>query len=329
MVEGGGGGGGSGLVAVHDSAASWARGFSVRPRKWRRWGRGWTKKEEERAKERRRGGGGESDRGRAKEYERVGFAGSPLLIFPARLAASSFHFRSYTTLPPLSLSLPRLTTFLHLSPSSYSRSSFFLPSSTLSFLLSFARHASSSCPLANSRDIFPQFYIYIYTVMRMHAQSHGNIQRIIDACKRSFLHPLLSVRRPLTPWFSHPVLHPRRDRGGRSRVAASFPFNRRWPTRSREASIISGFFILFLEFDSARISKYSVPEWGGGCRGWRATFLLPPLLLLIRYVTAGNETIVWNVFSPMWILFFDSCSISIGILPLRGEGCLHIPLYTR
>lgn len=31
----------------------------------------------------------------------------------------------------------------------------------------------------------------------------------------------------------------------------------------------------------------------------------------------------------MWILFFDSCSISIGILPLRGEGCLHIPLYTR
>ena len=191
MVEGGGGGG-SGLVAVHDSAASWARGFSVRPRKWRRWGRGWTKKEEERAKERRRGGGGESDRGRAKEYERVGFAGSPLLIFPARLAASSFHFRSYTTLPPLSLSLPRLTTFLHLSPSSYSRSSFFLPSSTLSFLLSFARHASSSCPLANSRDIFPQFYIYIYTVMCMHAQSHGNIQRIIDACKRSFLHPLLS-----------------------------------------------------------------------------------------------------------------------------------------
>lgn len=91
-----------------------------------------------------------------------------------------------------SLSLPRLTTFLHLSPSSYSRSSFFLPSSTLSFLLSFARHASSSYPLANSRDIFPQFYIYIYTVMRMHAQSHGNIQRIIDACKRSFLHPLLS-----------------------------------------------------------------------------------------------------------------------------------------
>lgn len=109
-----------------------------------------------------------------------------------------------------SLSLPRLTTFLHLSPSSYSRSSFFLPSSTLSFLLSFARHASSSYPLANSRDIFPQFYIYIYTVMRMHAQSHGNIQRIIDACKRSFLHPLLSVRRPLTPWFSHPVLYPRR-----------------------------------------------------------------------------------------------------------------------
>ena len=211
MVEGGGGGG-SGLVAVHDSAASWARGFSVRPRKWRRWGRGWTKKEEERAKERRRGGGGESDRGRTKEYERVGFAGSPLLIFPARLAASSFHFRSYTTLPPLSLSLslPRLTTFLHLSPSSYSRSSFFLPSSTLSFLLSFARHASSSYPLANSRDIFPQFYIYIYIVMRMHAQSHGNIQRIIDACKRSFLHPLLSVRRPLTPWFSHPVLYPRR-----------------------------------------------------------------------------------------------------------------------
>lgn len=28
---------GLGLVAVHDSAASWARGFSVRPRKWRRW----------------------------------------------------------------------------------------------------------------------------------------------------------------------------------------------------------------------------------------------------------------------------------------------------
>lgn len=175
MVEGGGGGGGSGLVAVHDSAASWARGFSVRPRKWRRWGRGWTKKEEERAKERRRGGGGESDRGRAKEYERVGFAGSPLLIFPARLAASSFHFRSYTTLPPLSLSLPRLTTFLHLSPSSYSRSSFFLPSSTLSFLLSFARHASSSYPLANSRDIFPQFYIYIYIQSCVCTHSHTEI----------------------------------------------------------------------------------------------------------------------------------------------------------
>lgn len=233
MVEGGGGGGGSGLVAVHDSAASWARGFSVRPRKWRRWGRGWTKKEEERAKERRRGGGGESDRGRAKEYERVGFAGSPLLIFPARLAASSFHFRSYTTLPPLSLSLslPRLTTFLHLSPSSYSRSSFFLPSSTLSFLLSFARHASSSCPLANSRDIFPQFYIYIYIQSCVCTHSHTEIFSVSSTRVNvlfciHFCHPSATDTLILAPC-PIPSSYLSRDRGGRSRVAASFPFNRR------------------------------------------------------------------------------------------------------
>lgn len=201
MVEGGGGGGGSGLVAVHDSAASWARGFSVRPRKWRRWGRGWTKKEEERAKERRRGGGGESDRGRAKEYERVGFAGSPLLIFPARLAASSFHFRSYTTLPPLSLSFSPSPH--HLPPSfSIFVFAFLLLSSFFNALLPPLFRAPRFLVVSArefTRYISTVLYIYIYTVMRMHAQSHGNIQRIIDACKRSFLHPLLSVRRPLTP----------------------------------------------------------------------------------------------------------------------------------
>lgn len=194
MVEGGGGGGGSGLVAVHDSAASWARGFSVRPRKWRRWGRGWTKKEEERAKERRRGGGGESDRGRAKEYERVGFAGSPLLIFPARLAASSFHFRSYTTLPPLSLSFSPSPH--HLPPSfSIFVFAFLLLSSFFNALLPPLFRAPRFLVVSArefTRYISTVLYIYIYTVMRMHAQSHGNIQRIIDACKRSFLHPLLS-----------------------------------------------------------------------------------------------------------------------------------------
>lgn len=177
MVEGGGGGGGSGLVAVHDSAASWARGFSVRPRKWRRWGRGWTKKEEERAKERRRGGGGESDRGRAKEYERVGFAGSPLLIFPARLAASSFHFRSYTTLPPLSLSLflslasPPSSIFLHLRirvPPS-----FFLlqrsPSSSLS------RATLPRRIRSRIHEIYFHSFIYIYIQSCVCTHSHTEI----------------------------------------------------------------------------------------------------------------------------------------------------------
>lgn len=163
-----------------------------------------------------------------------------------------------------SLSLPRLTTFLHLSPSSYSRSSFFLPSSTLSFLLSFARHASSSYPLANSRDIFPQFYIYIYIQSCVCTHSHTEIFSVSSTRVNvlfciHFCHPSATDTLTLAPCPA-PSSYLSRDRGGRSRVAASFPFNRRWPTRSREASIISGFFILFLEFDSARISKYSVPE---------------------------------------------------------------------
>lgn len=115
-----------------------------------------------------------------------------------------------------------------------------------------------------TRYISTVLYIYIYIQSCVCTHSHTEIFSVSSTRVNvlfciHFCHPSATDTLILAPC-PIPSSYLSRDRGGRSRVAASFPFNRRWPTRSREASIISGFFILFLEFDSARISKYSVPE---------------------------------------------------------------------
>lgn len=147
--------------------------FSSTPKVETMVGVGWRR----RRRERRREGEGESDRGRAKEYERVGFAGSPLLIFPARLAASSFHFRSYT-LPPFS---PSLSPPSHHLPPSFSIFVFaFLSLLFLSPLFfnpppPFSSLSRATLP-RRVRSRIHEIYFHVYTpVVRMHAQAHENI----------------------------------------------------------------------------------------------------------------------------------------------------------
>lgn len=111
-----------------------------------------------------------------------------------------------------------------------------------------------------------------------------------------------------------------RGRGGergRSRVGAA-----RLIGDDREASIISGSFLdLFFILPLIRIPEYSVPELVGRCGdGVGARFFL--LLLPRRYVTAGNETIVWNVFS-LQCEFYSlilARSVSVSSLPLEESA---------
>lgn len=92
----------------------------------------------------------------------------------------------------------------------------------------------------------------------------------------------------------------------------------------REASIISGSFLdLFFILPLIRIPEYSVPELVGRCGdGVGARFFLLLLLLPRRYVTAGNETIVWNVFS-LQCEFYSlilARSVSVSSLPLEERA---------
>lgn len=188
------------------------------------------KKEKERAKE--RGGGGKWQR----ESERVREG------WVRRLTAIDFSRQTRGLFVPLSILYPSTFLSISLSPVSPPSSIFLhlrirvpLPSfsfssllqSSPSFLLSFARHASSSCSLANSRDIFPRIYscrAYARTGTR---EYHRTIDVVVPhvsirACKRSFLHPLPSVgywREGRWHWFSHPVLVfiTRTREGGRER----------------------------------------------------------------------------------------------------------------
>lgn len=295
------------------------------------------KKEKERAKE--RGGGGKWQR----ESERVREG------WVRRLTAIDFSRQTRGLFVPLSILYPSTFLSISLSPVSPPSSIFLqlrirvpLPSfsfssllqSSPSFLLSFARHASSSCSLANSRDIFPRIYscrAYARTGTR---EYHRTIDVVVPhvsirACKRSFLHPLPSVgywREGRWHWFSHPVLpciyHEDEGGGererGRSRVGASF--NRRWPRSKYYFRIVSGS-VFYSASDS--YPEYSVPELVRGW-GWRA-FLPPPPPPPPPLRNGGkrNDSLEC-LFSPMWILFFDSCSIGISVLPPpRGEGSLH------
>lgn len=57
--------------------------------------------------------------------------------------------------------------------------------------------------------------------------------------------------------------------------------------------------------------------------GWRAFLPPPPPPPPLRNGGKRNDSLEC-LFSPMWILFFDSCSIGISVLPPpRGEGSLH------
>lgn len=105
---------------------------------------------------------------------------------------------------------------------------------------------------------------------------------------------------------------------GRSRVGAA-----RLIGDDREASIISESFLdLFFILPLIRIPEYSVPELVDRCGdGVGARFFLL-LLLPRRYVTAGNETIVWNVFS-LQCEFYSlilARSVSVSCLPLEERA---------